>query len=55
MGSGPTTPQPGYRLMGAVVEGESGPYFFKLTGPAQTIARERDAFLALLASCRRPG
>jgi len=55
MGGGPTTPQPGFRLIGAVVEGESGPYFFKLTGPAATIAHERDAFLALLASCRRPG
>jgi hypothetical protein len=54
MGSGPTTPQPGFRLIGAVAEGESGPYFFKLTGPAATIAGQREAFFALLRSCRRP-
>lgn len=55
MGTGPTTPQPGYRMIGAVAEGESGPYFFKLTGPGATIAHDRDAFLALLKSCRVPG
>jgi hypothetical protein len=52
MGSGPTVAQPGFRLIGAVVEGGSGPYFFKLTGPEATLAAERDAFLALLRSSR---
>ncbi len=54
MGTGPTTPQPGFRLIGAVVEGENGPWFLKLTGPEATIARERDAFFGLLKSFRRP-
>lgn len=54
MGSGPTTPQPGFRLLGAVVEGEGGPWFFKVTGPQATLAAEREAFFALLRGVRRP-
>lgn len=54
MGSGPSSPQPGSRLLGAVVEGEGGPWFFKLTGPEATIASGREAFFALLRSVRRP-
>ena len=54
MGSGPTTPQPGFRLLGAVVEGEGGPLFFKVTGPEATLAKEREAFFGLLRGVRRP-
>ena len=54
MGSGPTTPQPGFRLLGAVVEGEGGPWFFKVTGPQTTLAAEREAFFDLLRGVRRP-
>ena len=52
MGMGPATPQPGSRLLGAVVEGGEGPWFFKLTGPAATVAAARPAFLDLLRSLR---
>jgi hypothetical protein len=52
MGMGPTTPQPGSRLLGAVVEGGEGPWFFKLTGPDATVAAARPAFLDLLRSLR---
>ena len=55
MGMGPTTPQPGSRLLGAVVEGEGGPWFFKLTGPDATVAAAREPFLALLRSLRPAG
>jgi hypothetical protein len=54
MGSGPTTPQAGFRLLGAVVEGEGGPWFFKVTGPDATLEAERGAFLALLGGVHRP-
>lgn len=54
MGSGPATPQVGYRLLGAVVEGEGGPWFFKVTGPETTLESQREAFLALLRGVRRP-
>lgn len=54
MGSGPSSPQPGFRLLGAVVEGEGGPWFFKLTGPESTLASEREAFFGLLRGVGRP-
>lgn len=54
MGVGPTEPQPGSRMLGAVVEGAQGPWFFKATGPAATIEAERDAFLSMLRSVRTP-
>lgn len=52
MGSGPETPQPDSRLLGAVVEGPGGPWFFKATGPETTLGPQRDAFLAMLRSVR---
>lgn len=52
MGVGSTEPQPGSRLLGGVVEGEGGPWFFKATGPADTLEAQREAFLGLLKSGR---
>lgn len=52
MGTGPATPQPDSRLLGAVVEGPGGPWFFKATGPAATLTAERDNFLGMLRSVR---
>jgi hypothetical protein len=52
MGTGPTVPQPDSKLLGAVVDGEGGPWFFKATGPAATLEAQRDAFLDLLKSGR---
>ncbi len=54
MGVGPTEPQPGSRMLGAVVEGAEGPWFFKATGPADTLEGERDNFLSMLRSARQP-
>ncbi|MFN2239954.1 MAG: hypothetical protein ABR524_11230 [Thermoanaerobaculia bacterium] len=55
MGSGPATPQPNSRMYGAVVEGEGGPWFFKMTGPEETMAQQRDNFLQLLRTVTRTG
>ncbi len=55
MGTGPTAPQPGSRLLAAVVEGQQGPWFFKATGPAATLATERDAFINMLKSATPNG
>ena len=52
MGTGPTTEQPNSRLLGAVVEGPGGPWFFKATGPDSTISAERDNFLTMLKSVK---
>jgi hypothetical protein len=40
----------GYRLLGAIVEGPQGSVFFKLTGPAKTVAQNHPAFDKLLDS-----
>jgi hypothetical protein len=44
------TAMPGYRLLGAVVEGPRGNVFVKFTGPAKTIAANQQKFDQLLAS-----
>ena len=40
----------GYRLLGAIVDGPQGAVFFKLTGPAATVAAARGEFDGLLKS-----
>ncbi|MBI1899171.1 MAG: hypothetical protein HYS04_21940 [Acidobacteria bacterium] len=46
-------PKPGYRLLGAIVEGPQGAVFFKFTGPEKTVAAQKGAFDALLKSVSR--
>lgn len=41
---------PGYRLLGAIVEAPQGLVFFKFTGPAKTVAANQAAFQSLLKS-----
>jgi len=43
----------GYRLLGAIVEGPRGNVFFKLTGPAASVASAQADFDALVASLRK--
>jgi hypothetical protein len=47
------TPKPGYRLLGAIVEGPQGAVFFKFTGPAKTVAAAQPVFRALMKSIAR--
>jgi hypothetical protein len=51
---GPTaqggTAMPGYRMLGAIVEGPQGSIFFKFTGPAKTIGANLAAFDKMLES-----
>jgi hypothetical protein len=47
-GGGPL--KPGYRLLGAIVEGPGGNVFIKFTGPAKTIAANQQKFDRLVAS-----
>jgi hypothetical protein len=54
IGMGPATAQPGSRLLGAVVEGPGGPWYFKATGPDATLVAARGAFLDLLRGLRPP-
>jgi hypothetical protein len=46
-------PRPGYRLLGAIVEGPQGGVFFKFTGPAKTVAAGQAAFQSMLKSVTR--
>lgn len=48
-----SAPKTGYRLLGAIVEGQSGPgseVFFKMTGPVKTMAAAEKEFQTLLKS-----
>jgi hypothetical protein len=50
---GPMAPSkavPGYRLIGAIVEGPGGNVFVKFSGPAKTVAANRQKFDQLLES-----
>jgi hypothetical protein len=48
--AGGGTPLPGYRLLGAIVEGPGGNVFVKFTGPAKTVAANEQKFEQLLSS-----
>lgn len=53
MAMGPAKgPKKDYALQGAIVEAPSGAYFFKMTGPAKTIAAARPEFLKMLDSVK---
>ncbi|RJS22007.1 hypothetical protein DRW03_15750 [Corallococcus sp. H22C18031201] len=49
---GPSAPKPGYRLLGAIVEGAEGPLFFKLTGPEKSVAAAEKGFRKLVESVK---
>lgn len=42
----------GHRLLGAIAEGPEGEVFFKLTGPAKTVAAAQKEFQAMLKSLK---
>lgn len=54
MGGGPSEPAPGSRLLGGVISGPGGPWFFKMTGPNGTVSAAAPAFEQMLRSVR-PG
>ncbi len=51
-GSGERVNQPDYRLLGAIFETDAGPYYAKLLGPAQTVARWQASYDAFIRSLR---
>jgi hypothetical protein len=55
IGSFPSTDQPGYRMLAAVVEGPGGPWFLRAVGPEATMAEQREAFFAMLRGARAGG
>ncbi len=51
-GSGERVNQPDSRLLGAIIETDAGPYYAKLVGPAQTVARWQASYDAFIRSLR---
>jgi len=52
MQAGSEAPREGSMLLGAVVEGPGGPWFFKLTGPEKTVEPQKAAFLEMLKNLK---
>ena len=50
MGPMERTSRPGYRLLGAVVEGPGGPWYWQAVGPSQTIEHAKKGFYATIDS-----
>jgi hypothetical protein len=51
-GASAPAPKDGYRMLAAIVETPAGPWYFKATGPAHTIAAHREEFMNLLRSIK---
>ena len=48
----PAEPKPNFRMLAAIAETPSGPWFFKLTGPEKTVTRWEKSFHAFLDTLR---
>ena len=55
MQGGNPQPQPGQMLLGAVVEGPGGPWFFKVTGPEETLEPYREEFFQMVRDLELAG
>jgi hypothetical protein len=55
MSQEPFEAKTGYMLLGGIADGPDAPWFFKFTGPEETIRAQRDAFLELMTSVRVEG
>jgi len=53
VGSFPAEDQAGWRLFGAVIEAEGGPWYLRLVGPKDSLEAQRDAFLKMLRTATR--
>jgi hypothetical protein len=52
MGGGPSYDEPNWRLLGAVVEGTGGPWFFKAVGPKDVLEKHRGDIMKFYKSFR---
>ncbi len=50
---GSSEPKSGYRMLAAVAEASDGPWFFKLTGPARTVAKWESSFATFVDSIQQ--
>jgi hypothetical protein len=54
MGGGEVIAKPNFRMLAAIAETSSGPWFFKLTGPEKTVETWEEEFDAFLETVRPP-
>lgn len=54
MTGSPEEHKPGYMLLGAIVEGPDANWFFKFTGPEETVRANAERFTAMIRSVNRP-
>ena len=54
-GAAPGEQKPGWRLIGAVVEGRGGPWFFKAVGPKETMSAVEGEISAMFHSIEAGG
>jgi hypothetical protein len=47
--------KPGYRLMGAIIEGPQGMVFFKMVGPDKTVESSKEDFRKMVGSAKGQG
>jgi hypothetical protein len=47
--------EPGWALVGGILEGKGGPWFFKGVGPSEVVQASREAFLEMLRAARPVG
>lgn len=52
MPGAPAYNEENWRLIGAVIEGPGGPWFFKGVGPEEVMSSHRDGFLGMIQSAR---
>ena len=55
MSQEPIEAKTGYMLLGGIADGPDAPWFFKFTGPEETIRAQRDVFLEMMTSVRVEG
>jgi len=55
MTAAPSEKQPGWMLLGAIAQGADAPWFFKLTGPEQTVRASRAGMIEMMESLRNGG
>ncbi|NNE10319.1 MAG: hypothetical protein HKN20_17295 [Gemmatimonadetes bacterium] len=53
MPGAPAYNEENWRLIGAVIEGPGGPWFFKGVGPEEVMTSHRDSFLEMIRSAKR--
>ena len=55
MSQQPFESKTGYMLLGGIADGPDAPWFFKFTGPEETVRAQRDAFVEMMDSVRVEG